>query len=76
MSQVKEIARNIAKDLLEDFSVFDIYTGKQIEEGKKSVAFNLRFRSHEKTLKDEDVNKIVEEIVNSLKAELNAILRD
>lgn len=76
MSQVKEIASNIAKDLLEDFSVFDIYTGKQIEEGKKSVAFNLRFRSHEKTLKDEDVNKIVEEIVNSLKAELNAILRD
>ena len=56
--------------------MFDIYTGEQIEKGKKSVAFNLRFRSHDKTLKDEEVNEIMEKIVENLKAELGAILRD
>lgn len=76
MSQVKVIASKIAGELLEDFKVFDIYTGEQIDEGKKSVAFNLRFRSHEKTLKDEDVNVIMERIVETLKDELRAVLRD
>ncbi|MFB0972218.1 MAG: phenylalanine--tRNA ligase subunit beta [Tissierellia bacterium] len=76
MSQVKVIANEIAGDMLEEFKVFDIYTGEQIEKGKKSVAFNLRFRSHEKTLTDEEVNGIMEKIVENLKAELSAVLRD
>lgn len=75
MSEVKKIAEDKSDELLESFEVFDIYTGNQIEEGKKSVAFNLVFRSYEKTLKDEEVNAIVKEIVEALSSELGAILR-
>ena len=74
MSEVKKIAEDKSDELLESFEVFDIYTGNQIEEGKKSVAFNLVFRSYEKTLKDEEVNAIVKEIVEALSSELGAFL--
>lgn len=76
VSEIKEIAIEEAGELLEDFKVFDIYTGEQIEKGKKSIAFNLRFRSHDKTLKDEEVNEIIERIIPALKEKLGAILRD
>ena len=76
ISQIKEIAQSKAGELLEDFKVFDIYTGEQIEKGKKSIAFNMKFRSLEKTLKDEEVNEIIENIISTLKEEINAILRD
>lgn len=76
VSQIKDIATKNAGELLESFQVFDIYTGSQIDEGKKSIAFSLKFRSHERTLRDEEINSIMEKIVVALKSELNAILRD
>ena len=76
VSQIKEISKKEAGNLLEDFRVFDIYTGEQIQEGKKSIAFNMVFRSHEKTLKDQEVNEIIDKIVKSLTDEIGAILRD
>ncbi len=76
VSQIKEISKKEAGNLLEDFRVFDIYTGEQIQEGKKSIAFNMVFRSHEKTLKDQEVNEIIDKIVKSLTEEIGAILRD
>lgn len=76
ISEIKDIAEKVSGDLLEEFKIFDIYTGSQIEEGMKSVAFNLKFRSHEKTLKEEEVVEIVEEIIKELKDKLNAKLRD
>lgn len=76
ISEIKDIAIEKAGDLLEEFKVFDIYTGSQIDDDKKSVAFNLRFRSHDKTLKDKEVQNMVEEIVKELKEKLDAKLRD
>lgn len=76
VSQIKEISKKEAGNLLEDFRVFDIYTGEQIQEGKKSIAFNMVFRSHEKTLKDQEVNEIIDKIVKLLTEEIGAILRD
>ncbi len=76
VSQIKEISKKEDGNLLEEFRVFDIYTGEQIQEGKKSIAFNMVFRSHEKTLKDQEVNEIIDKIVKSLTEEIGAILRD
>jgi phenylalanyl-tRNA synthetase beta chain len=50
-------------DLIEDISIFDVYQGKGIEEGKKSVAFNVRYRSPEKTLTDVEIEKLHSELV-------------
>lgn len=76
MSEVKAICESVSEDLLEDFTIFDIYTGEQIADDKKSVAFSLRFRSLEKTLKDKDVNIVIDKIVKELKDKLGAELRD
>lgn len=54
---------------------FDIYKGAQIGEGNKSLAFSLLFRSKERTLREEEVNKSFDKIVKALTRELNAELR-
>ncbi len=48
--QVLEALREGAGELLEDVALFDVYAGKGIEEGKKSLAFSLRFRATDRTL--------------------------
>ncbi len=53
--------------LIENIEVFDIYEGSQVAKGKKSAAINLRFRHSKRTLIDEEVNKIIDNILNALK---------
>jgi phenylalanyl-tRNA synthetase beta chain len=47
--------REGAGPLLESVRLFDVYTGSQIGEGRKSMAFALRFRAPDRTLKDEEI---------------------
>ncbi|NLY21408.1 MAG: phenylalanine--tRNA ligase subunit beta, partial [Tissierellia bacterium] len=75
LSNVKDIALECSGELLENFNVFDIYTGDQIGEGKKSVAFSLTFRAPDRTLVDSEINEITEKIIEKLQKELNAVLR-
>ncbi|HEY8423595.1 MAG TPA: phenylalanine--tRNA ligase subunit beta [Clostridia bacterium] len=60
---------------LESVELFDVYTGSQIQKGYKSMAFSLVFRSHETTLKDEDIAKNIDKIIRTLKYKYNAELR-
>jgi len=55
--------------------LFDIYTGEQVAEGKKSVAFALKFRADDKTLTDEDVDAVMEKILTALREKLGAEIR-
>ena len=74
----KEIEVNIKKaggSLLSASEVFDIYTGKGIPEGKKSLAYSLTFASQNRTLTDDEINKAVEKIIERLEKELKAELR-
>ncbi|MCK5128730.1 MAG: phenylalanine--tRNA ligase subunit beta [Clostridiales bacterium] len=67
--------KDVAGKLLENINVFDVYEGDQIDEGKKSVAFSLVFRAHDRTLVDDDVNKIFSRIIRELEKKFNAELR-
>ncbi len=60
---------------LESVNVFDVYKGKGVEDGKKSVAFRLTFRHAEKTLNDEEADKAIEKILKKLSSELGIELR-
>ncbi len=76
--EVREIEKVIlanGKNLVEHIELFDVYTGDQVEEGKKSVAYSIVYRSLEKTLTDEEVVKVHEKILEELENKLNAILR-
>ncbi len=56
--------------LLEEISLFDVYTGEGIGAGKRSLAFRLRFRSAERTLKDTEVDAAVSSVVARLEEEM------
>jgi phenylalanyl-tRNA synthetase beta chain len=58
-----------------DVKLFDVYSGKQVAEGKKSLAYRLVFQLADKTLTDETVNKVQEQILSRLGKDLGAILR-
>ncbi len=62
-------------EFLEEVSLFDIYKGEQVPEGKKSVAFALSFRASDRTLKDEDVNAAMARILKILEKNFEAQLR-
>jgi phenylalanyl-tRNA synthetase beta chain len=68
------IERNKAR-FAEDVVLFDVYAGKGIPEGKKSLAFRVKYRSTEKTFTDEEINKAHGKIVNSLQKNLGAEIR-
>ena len=74
-ADVEEIMKKKAKNLFAGLTLFDVYQGKQVPQGKKSMAYSLKLQSEEKTLTDEDVNKTVQEILDALKNKLGAELR-
>ena len=74
-SKLIRIIKESAGPLLIDTYVFDVYTGNQVEENKKSVAIKLVCQSAEKTLKDEDVNEVVASVLDALAAKADAKLR-
>ncbi|MCL2532135.1 MAG: phenylalanine--tRNA ligase subunit beta, partial [Oscillospiraceae bacterium] len=61
----REIEQAAGK-LCEQVALFDVYTGEQVESGKKSVAFSLRLRSAEGTLTDEQADAAVKRCVKAL----------
>ncbi|MCF2595146.1 phenylalanine--tRNA ligase subunit beta [Pseudoflavonifractor phocaeensis] len=67
--------RKGAKGLLKEVKLFDIYRGKGVEDGKKSVAFNLVLRSDDRSLTSEEADADVKSILEALKKECGAVLR-
>ncbi len=51
---------------LESVKLFDVYQGEQIEKGKKSVAFNIRMRAHDRTLTDDEADAAMKRVVKAL----------
>ena len=76
IGQVKAIVLEEVGDLLDHFEVFDIYRGDSIDQDKKSVAFNMQFKSKDHTLKDEEINPSVESMIQRIQEELKGQLRD
>lgn len=70
-----EIIKNNGGDILKEVQLFDIYTGEQIEEGKKSLAYKVGFQSNERTLKDKEVKDAFERILQSLNERFSINLR-
>jgi phenylalanyl-tRNA synthetase beta chain len=67
--------RGAGGELLTATSVFDVYTGDQVGEGRVSLALHLEFRAPDRTLTDEDVAPVRERIVSALQEELGGELR-
>ena len=61
--------------LLEGLELFDVYRGEGIPEGTRSLAFRLRFRAPERTLKDKEVDRAVQSVLRWLEEELRVEVR-
>lgn len=68
-------ARDAGGKILVDVGVFDVYTGKQVPEGKKSVALSLVYQSPERTLTDKDTQKAQDKVLKALESKFQAQLR-
>ena len=62
--------------LIQKVELYDHFEGKKIQADKKSLTFALSFQSAERTLSDDEVNPLFEKIVQTLKSELGASLRE
>ncbi len=66
VGQLEEVFEQKGGQYLENYELFDLYEGDQIQEGFKSVAYSLVFRALDKNLADTDVNEAMERILNGL----------
>lgn len=73
--QISQSAKKVEKKLLKSVELFDVYEGKNLEEGKKSYAVSFHFQDNEATLTDHSVDQIMEKIRKSLETEVGAQLR-
>jgi phenylalanyl-tRNA synthetase beta chain len=74
-ASVAKALRSGGGDRLEDVSLFDVYTGEQIGEGKQSLAFKLRFRDPERTLSSEEAVELRDAAVAAAAEQVGASLR-
>lgn len=72
---IEKIAYKAERKLLKDVTLFDVYEGKNLPEGKKSYAVNFVLQDDEKTLSDKQIDAIMQKIQKSLENELGAQLR-
>lgn len=74
-ADIEKAMTKVAGQNLTQITLFDVYTGKQVEEGKKSLAFSLTFQSNDKTLTDAEIDPAIEKIVAKLQKDFNVNLR-
>ena len=72
MAEIKKVG----KEILTNISIFDVYTGPNVLESEKSVAFKLTFQSNNRTLQEEEVMTIFNEIMTTVKTKFNCKVRD
>ena len=73
-SSLEKLIREACSDILESISVFDVYTGDKVEKGKKSIAYSLKLRHADRTLKDDEADEAINKALESLKS-IGAVIR-
>ncbi len=75
-TDIVSIARKAGKNLLKEVNLFDVYENKeQLGAGKKSYAVSLFFEDPNKTLKDKEVDKVMDKLIAQSEAQLGAVIR-
>ena len=70
-----DIISEVDKNLIKSIKVFDVYEGEKIPEGKKSIALNVTIQSSEKTLNDQDLERINQLIISTVEKKSGAKIR-
>ena len=74
--EIIDVIKKTGGRLLNSIDIFDVYTGDNVKNDEKSIAFNLEFSDNDRTLTEEEVMLVFNNIIRSVEVKLNAILRD
>ena len=74
--EIEDVIKKAGGKLLNNIILFDLYTGNNLGENKKSIAYSLEFLDQTKTLTEEEVMEVVNKIIEAVTTKLNAKLRD
>ena len=72
---IEKVIKNAGGSLLTDIEVFDVYTGSNVADDKKSIAYSLTFNDSKKTLTDEEVNNLMEKVIENVSKKFSAEIR-
>ena len=75
-SLIVDVIKKSGTNYLKEVSEFDIYYDKSLGDNKKSIAYSLTFNSNDRTLEDQEVDKIFRNIIDNVCKKFNAVLRD
>ena len=64
--EIEKAIRSACGKLCESANLFDVYTGAQVEAGKKSVAYNIVLRASDRTLKDDEIDNAIKKVLKAL----------
>ena len=76
VAKIEDVIKEAGSSLLRQIKLFDVYRGEQVGEGKKSVAFSLTYRHDDRTLTDEETEKMHNDVLRALKDKIGAVIRD
>ena len=74
--EIETVIKKAGGRLLSEIKVFDVYTGEHVSKDEKSIAYNLVFQNNERTLTDEEVMEVFNNIATKVTTSLNVKLRD
>jgi phenylalanyl-tRNA synthetase beta chain len=75
VARVAELIQETGGELVRSVTLFDVYEGSPVPEGKRSIAFSVTYRANDRTLTDEEVNSVHSAIRQALEDKLGATLR-
>jgi len=75
MQQIEDTVRESERRLLRGVSLFDVYEGDKLPQGKKSYAINITLQDYEQTLTDKQIDAVMKKIITNLEKKLGATLR-
>lgn len=75
VAQLETAIRKAVGGILENVTLFDVYRGSQVPEGKKSVAYSLSLRASDRTLTDDECDAAMQKALGALETEFHAVLR-
>ena len=75
MARIEAVVRESERKLLREVTLFDVYEGKNLPEGKKSYAISMMLQDDEKTLQDKQIDAAMNKIIANLTKQTGAELR-
>jgi len=75
-AELVSAAREAAGEVLSEVRVFDVYQGKGVDSGRKSIALGLILQGSSRTLTDDDSDRVVQQVRELLETRLGATVRD